>query len=1030
MPVTLRNHNPRPLRLTQNGATNTNHAEVHGIGRSADSVWCLFMAWASGRVNEVLRRNPLELPPMVTIPPDILHGLLVNAISATGRMIVGSASNMRSHRSADELDIARWFDTYQITGDGPDLPEPDANQIKAVLRSDEAQAVLQELLAARLTDAPETDIPRIRTAWELSFAQDTLFKLDTKLVGTLFDYYDSKICELVARLEASAPPALAQIRSDASSTRILHVLNAIERHTAALSARPDERTEASFLASYRSHVTDQHGKLEPPDFERRRRVPISDIYVPTSIAEELPPERAVTPLPGASSLTVFELAGRIDRTVLLGDPGGGKTTAAGVLMYLFANDEKQRVPFLITLREYAAKEPPERSVAGHIEYTLQTFYQCPAPSGLVDLLLLTGRAVVIFDGLDELLDTSRRADVATRVERFCAEYPQAPVLITSRAVGYDQARLDDRQFVCYRLGGFEDEQVAEYARKWFAQDSEARSGEAKAFLAESNSVPDLRSNPLLLSLMCILYRGEGSLPRDRAGIYGKCAELLLRKWDERRRIRRELRAGHLVEPTLRHLAWWLFTRDETQVAVTERELVIETAKFLHGRGFESEDDARAAAQEFVEFSRGRMWVFSDAGTNSVGEKLYAFTHRTFLEYFAAARLAYDSDTPERLARTITSHVARGEWEVVGELAVQIKDGTSTDGARRIYTELLGERRRRSPQGRSGVLQFLAITLRSVDPSPQIVRTLAVEVVRFMFSGDPDSLVYFMPLARLLVSCGACRTIIDEEISATIAALVASEEAAKRLNGLRLAVSLDSPAMRYGIGLRTDRQMMNFWRARATENIRIYAKEIIAAAANHAEFRYVAVEHDLITVGDTLKMNGTLLALLQGQNIGVFNHSVGSALMLTLYKFVARNTEAGVFSKGIRDFTDVGKYIGDHPQLPWITGVAAGWSSYLWSPSTNDDFNRLTMDPWTYLGVAGAVLILAELDERPGMAVPESLGDSPSRLGPFGDLYAYMHYRKRIDKEALPELPVPDGFKQVFRDWAEGKLNFTAPRARR
>jgi len=32
MPVTLRNHNPRPLRLTQNGATNTNHAEVHGIG--------------------------------------------------------------------------------------------------------------------------------------------------------------------------------------------------------------------------------------------------------------------------------------------------------------------------------------------------------------------------------------------------------------------------------------------------------------------------------------------------------------------------------------------------------------------------------------------------------------------------------------------------------------------------------------------------------------------------------------------------------------------------------------------------------------------------------------------------------------------------------------------------------------------------------------------------------------------------------------------------------------------------------------
>ena len=31
MPVTLRNHNPRRSRLTQNGVTNTNHAEVHGI---------------------------------------------------------------------------------------------------------------------------------------------------------------------------------------------------------------------------------------------------------------------------------------------------------------------------------------------------------------------------------------------------------------------------------------------------------------------------------------------------------------------------------------------------------------------------------------------------------------------------------------------------------------------------------------------------------------------------------------------------------------------------------------------------------------------------------------------------------------------------------------------------------------------------------------------------------------------------------------------------------------------------------------
>lgn len=961
---------------------------------------------------------------MVTIPPDILNGVLVNAISATGRMIVGSALNIRSRRFADDLDIARWFDTYQITGDGPDLPGPDADQIETILRRDEAQAVLQELLAARLTDASEADISRIRAAWELSFAQDTLFKLDTKLVGTLFDYYDTKIGELVARVEASAPPVLAQIRSDAYNSRILHVLNAIERHAAALSSRPDERTEASFLASYRSHVIDQHGKLEPPDFERRRRVPISDIYVPTSISQELSPEPAAAPFSvEPDPYTVFELAERIDRTVLLGDPGGGKTTAANVLMNLFASDGTRRVPFLVTLREYAAKDPPERSVVGHIEHTLKTFYQCPAPPGLVDLLLLTGRALVIFDGLDELLDTSRRADVATRVERFCAEYPQAPVLVTSRAVGYDQARLDDRQFACYRLGGFGDEQLAEYVRKWFAQDAEARPGEAEAFLAESDNVPDLRANPLLLSLMCILYRGEGSLPRDRAGVYGKCAELLLRKWDERRRIRRELRAAHLVESTLRHLAWWLVTRDETQAAVTERELIIETAKFLHGRGFESEDDARDAAQEFVEFSRGRMWVFSDAGTTAAGEKLYAFTHRTFLEYFAAAHLAYDSDTPEQLARTIAPHAARGEWEVVGELAVQVKDGTSTDGARRIYVELLGERRRRSSKGRSGVLQFLARTLRSVDPSPQTVRTLVAEAVRFLFSGNPGEAVYFLPLEWLLVSGGAYRTIIDEEISAAVADLVASEERAKHLNGLRLAVSLEGPVLGPGPELRLAERMKAFWRDRVTENLRTYGKDIIAAAADYTDMRCIALKHDLITVGDALRMNGAILPLLQTQEAWIFGGFISSPLIPRIVWISTGSADADKISKSIRDFAEIGKFISDHPKPPWVIGSGTGWSNYYWHPAMNGDANRSAMDPWTYLGVAAVVLIMAEFDEPGPIFSPPD--DDLSRLGPFRDLNAYIHYRQRGRIEPLPELPVSDEFKQVFRDWAERKVNFTA-----
>jgi len=184
--------------------------------------------------------------------------------------------------------------------------------------------------------------------------------------------------------------------------------------------------------------------------------------------------------------------------------------------------------------------------------------------------LLTGASIVIFDGLDELLDAAQRSEVTAIVEQFCAEYPLTPVLVTSRIVGYDEARLDDQEFTHFQIGRFTDAQVGDYVRKWFACETlpsaadESRS--AEAFLEESASISDLRASPLVLALMCILYRGEGSLPRDRAEVYGQCANLLFRRWDARRQIHQEMRAGHLVEPVLRHLAWWLFYSRPSQTS--------------------------------------------------------------------------------------------------------------------------------------------------------------------------------------------------------------------------------------------------------------------------------------------------------------------------------------------------------------------------------------------------------------------------------------------------------------------------------
>jgi hypothetical protein len=661
---------------------------------------------------------------------EIAAGLMIEAVAGAARWL------RRETTGADGADQAllRWFDTYELSAgadDGPRLPEGlPPSQAEEFFRCDDSQAVLHELLAARLTDAPEAVIGRLREAYMAgarafltpvltSAAHQDPSGAASTLAHEFFDYCDLRVSTVVGRLTGSDSALLERIRQDAFSARITAVLGAIERHTRALSLRDTACLEAdqAFAAAYRRQVGFAHGTLEPPDFERRRRVPIEALHVSPGI-EKLVENR--TAQDDGPTLGMADLDRALDRTVLLGDPGCGKSTTCQVLMHRRAADLRQPLPFLVVLRDFAVADADKRSVVDHIEHRLETHYQCPAPPGAVDRMLLSGAATVVFDGLDELVDPTRRREVTEVVELFCTKYPLAPVLVTSRIVGYNEARLDDRFFECYRLGPFDAGQTQEYVEKWFAQE-EATPDEAErsaqSFLAESVGLTDLRANPLMLALMCILYRGTGFIPRSRPEVYEQCATLLFHKWDVRRRIHVELSMSRLVEPALRHLAFWLFTRDGDAQAVTEPELVGAVVEFLDGRGYEERTAAEAAARQFVGFCRGRAWVFSEAGTTARGDGLYTFTHRTFLEYFAAGQLAGTSDTPEILARRLAPKVARQEWDIVGQLAVQIKERTTVDGAARVFAALLGERRNRSTAGRANVLAFLARCLSCVDPPP-------------------------------------------------------------------------------------------------------------------------------------------------------------------------------------------------------------------------------------------------------------------------------------------------------------------------
>lgn len=963
---------------------------------------------------------PVDLP-----IDEVATGVLVNAIAVVGRRLSKVIGGWRGRGRMEDLYTARWFETYRLTSRMPPLPamEPaSAERLADVLRGNEIQAALQELLAVRLTDAPEAEATRAhQVLWQ------TLATADydvAPFAGVLAEFYDHQICALVAHLEADDRKLdnklLAQIRLEAFATRLISIVRAIERHAAALAARPSQPSEAQFLASYRAQVIDHHGKLEPPDSERRQRVPLHDIYVPTVVTPELPSSsRSIASSPDVwqrsipSPIGVLELTTLLDRLVLLGDPGGGKTTAAKVLMHYFASDEARLIPFLVTLREYAAKDPPEHSIVDYIEHNLNAFYQCQPPCGMIELLLLSGRAVVIFDGLDELFDTSRRADVTARVERFCTEYPLAPVMVTSRAVGYEQARLDPQTFSTYLLRGFAEAQVAEYVRKWFAQDSAARPDDADTFLVESASLSDVRSNPLMLALLCILYRGDGSIPRNRAEVYEQCAHLLLRKWDSRRKIHLKLRAGHLLEPVLRHLAWWLFTRGTVETAVSERDLIAQTSTFLHGRGFEFEYDARDAADEFVKFCHGRAWIFSDAGTTAAGEKLYAFTHRTFLEYFAAAQLAFDCDTPEQLATLLATRIKYRGLSIVGELAMQIKDHTSNNGAQRIYTAMMAESYNQSSRLRCDVLRFLVVCLRSVDPTPQRVRILTRMLVGETISNIEPANSWRDAVRELIIGCGSYRDTVADETAAVVAEVIETGDENSARRGLLLAASLPDGAAPAGQHIATS------WESYAESILSSHATTLINAAHHDRYLRRAALAQGFINTKQALAMPGGLNGLFE-KYAGLFPDAARwePYIIIALQELVAA-WPLPPDSNAIRDFAAIGEYLRDNQDLPWVNRPSLSLLIRLQdSHLTETAVVSHSVSQAAYLGAAALTAIVAESRER------GHRWTNP-QFGPLPELYPYLAQRHNpIPNRELPELPVPDEFKAILRAWANTQIDLT------
>lgn len=723
-----------------------------------------------------------------------LVSILLDSVIHASTMIGEHSSRKKSRKRDSLITVVQQVDIDAVASAVSSLKLASfmrgsltASDVSPALKSPAFRGLIKELFLAVITDHGDEKIEMVKQSMVLvlksglgaSAGERDVQHFSLCVVDALKEACDS----IVGELTKISPEALLPLQQTALLKRLTTVLQNIEEHQASLRMAASAEVISArkmWLSQYRAVCSRVHGRIRPPDFKTNVNLPMEDLYVLPTISTGGPREYM-----GGQGMDFEPFRSTIDRTVLLGDPGGGKSTLSNYLASHWSGNDEGVVPFHITLREYA-KQPTRLPVVQYIEQQLGSVYQHPVPSGLVEGLLLSGSAVVIFDGLDELIDTTMRRQVSETVEVFGIRYPLAKILVTSRRIGYDQARLDPDIFQVRVISEFKAEDVASYVHKWFSCQEEYDEAEAarlaESFIDQSAAVPDLRSNPLMLSLMCILFRGESFIPRNRPDVYEKCANLLFEKWDGHRDIQVPLAARLHIDSALKYVAHWMLETGAGDAGVPRGELVRKMTDYLHGRVFEDQDESVRAADEFVEFCQGRAWVLSDAGTTADGEKLFTFTHRTFMEYFAAFHLTRINDTPEHLARVLLPRVAREEWDVVAQLAIQIVNKSADKGSERALSVMLNEQRRRSVHGRSNVLDFIARCSLFCTVQPPFIRDLSRACLSMAFKGsgqaghrEPEYVILRPWLSLLESNTGTQRNIVIEVHKEMIASALESKE---------------------------------------------------------------------------------------------------------------------------------------------------------------------------------------------------------------------------------------------------------------
>ncbi|XAS74215.1 NACHT domain-containing protein [Micrococcaceae bacterium Sec5.1] len=639
------------------------------------------------------------------------------------------------HRLEDRLVLEEYVQIGDLMEDEEAviITAEQENLVLNALRSAECGRLIQTFILSRMIlDPADLDGIRVEFTEALKRLLEVEFKDQVFIAGELAlsiwpllenfvahvgsDALSSNVKGLLTARRAI--DAASEILQDSAPVplyvrQLLESISDLERIKLARNAASDIRREilSSFDQMYMEHLLEG-------DF----RVDKKDVFIHRTLTERGQSTKSVetTELPIGPN--------GIGRVVVLGDPGVGKTTLLRhIVAEISANEDGAMVPILVTCRNFSPDNAFEMDK--WVTRDFRVVRSLNIEGAVIKDLLATGQAVVLFDGLDEVIDPGRRSQLVSEIEGFVRRYPLCPVLVTARRVGYERIALKEN-FRVFGLQEFTNEQVREYARLWFLKRNAPEV--TPRFLMNSESIKDIRSNPLMLSLLCDVYRARGHLPRNRFEVYGNCADLLFTRWDSMRDIEappdHRSYGGRLFE----ELAWLFHSSQNARSGVEERQLVRLLAEFFRRNAGVDVSESSVRARRFLDFCANRAWLLSAQYRNDRGERIFSFTHRTFLEYYAAQAIVKRSEHLNEIVTAIRNAFVHDPSSVLCDLILQYYDSTKYDGGADILLALLKSHEHEAEQAAEARLS-LCLRLADAIALPSHVMDVLVDSIRSAWS---------------------------------------------------------------------------------------------------------------------------------------------------------------------------------------------------------------------------------------------------------------------------------------------------------